>query len=69
MPIYKVVAKLRCNGWTSAGKCRGRPATVVLAEVWRHRKSGRAVHEIDVTTRVGWARECEARRAQGAAIR
>jgi hypothetical protein len=48
LPIYRVVDRLRCNGWTPAGRCGGRPRSVLLAEVWYHGKSGRIVREMEV---------------------
>ena len=52
LPIYQVVANLRCSGWTSSGNCGARPALVMLVELDRHGKSARAPREIDVLPKV-----------------
>jgi hypothetical protein len=54
LPIYRVVAMLRCTGWTPEGKCRGRPESVMLAEVERRGKSRRTLREIDVLPGQSW---------------
>jgi hypothetical protein len=48
LPIYQVVANLRCSGWTPSGTCGARPASVTLVELDRGGKSARVLREINV---------------------
>lgn len=48
LPIYQAVAKLRCSGWASPGRCGAPPSRVMLVEVERYGKSSRVRREIDV---------------------
>ena len=52
LPIYQVVANLRCSGWTQSGTCGAQPASVMLVELDRHGKSARVLREIDVLPKV-----------------
>jgi hypothetical protein len=48
VPIYRIVDRFRCDGWTPSGRCGAVPRSVVLAKVWRRGKSTRIEREIEV---------------------